>query len=222
MFKKLAGLTAIAGLFIAGTASAQTGIVGSAHDFSQAGAFNSGGEICVVCHTTHVADLSVSVAPLWDHELSTTDFSTVLYDSGTMTATDVANPGGISRLCLSCHDGSIALDSFGGSGGSGIFIDPAYNVNNGALGLTDDHPISFTYNDSLATTDGELNAPTSTSANIPGKTGNIDQLMLFDDGAGNLTELECASCHDVHNAGNAVLLIKDNSGSALCLTCHSK
>ena len=36
----------------------------------------------------------------------------------------------------------------------------------------------------------------------------------------------CGSCHDVHNtatpAGVGYLLIKDNTDSALCLTCHNK
>jgi len=215
--KKLAGFLAVAGLFLSGSAFAQT-IVGSAHDFSQAGAFNDGGEICIACHTTHTADTTVSLAPLWNHEVSTADFTATLYDSATLTATDVSNPTGISRLCLSCHDGTVALDSFGGATGS-VFIDAAFNVNDGANGLSNDHPISFTYNDALAGSDGELFTPSDTSSGIPGGSFIANDLLF---GASN-DQLECASCHDVHNSlGNTSLLVVDNAGSDLCLTCHSK
>ena len=215
--KKLAGLAVVASLFFAGAASAQT-IVGSAHDFSQAGAFNAGGEICVACHTTHTADVSTSLAPLWNHEVSVSDFSGLLYGSATLTATDVANPTGISRLCLSCHDGTVALDSFGGATGA-ITIDAAFNVNDGVLGLSNDHPISFTYNDALAGTDGELETPSDTPSGIVGGSVIANDLLF---GLGN-DQLECASCHDVHNTlGNPSLLVVDNGGSALCLTCHTK
>ena len=215
--KKLAGLMAIASLFLAGSAFAQT-IVGSEHDFSTAGAFNDGGEICVACHTTHTADTTVSLAPLWNHEVSVLDFTSTLYSSATLTATDVSNPTGISRLCLSCHDGTVALDSFGGATGA-TFIDAAFNVNDGVFGLSNDHPISFTYNDALAGTDGGLRTPTDSTSNVIGGSFIANDLLF---GATN-DQLECASCHDVHNSsGNTALLVVDNAGSALCLTCHSK
>jgi len=83
--------------------------------------------------------------------------------------------------------------------------------------LSGDHPISFTYDDALATTDGELNAPTTTAS---GLGANIDDDMLFGAGA---DQLECASCHDVHNtAGINPLMLMDNTNSELCLTCHIK
>jgi len=81
--------------------------------------------------------------------------------------------------------------------------------------LNSEHPISFTYNDALATADGGLNIPSTTTS---GLGGTIADDMLFNN------KVECASCHDVHNAlgtgGN--LLVKSNAGSGLCLTCHAK
>ncbi|MCP4668022.1 MAG: cytochrome c3 family protein, partial [Deltaproteobacteria bacterium] len=47
--------------------------------------------------------------------------------------------------------------------------------------------------------------------------GTIQNDMLF------LDKIECASCHDVHNAyDNDHLLNVDNNASALCLACHDK
>ena len=77
--------------------------------------------------------------------------------------------------------------------------------------LSNDHPISFTYDGLLATADGGgLVTPASTSLVVTG-------VPLF--GA----KMECASCHDVHNTlGIAKLLRVSTVGSALCLKCHSK
>ena len=92
------------------TGSAQ--ITGSAHDFSTQ-TWNTTGEICIVCHTPHNA-VTLPDAPLWNHQLSAIANYT-LYDntvSGTFNAT-TGQPNGASKLCLSCHDGTIALDNFG-------------------------------------------------------------------------------------------------------------
>ena len=182
------------------------GIVGSKHDFSDQGW--SGGRICVVCHTPHNANTSSSGGPLWNHQV--TQASYTLYASPTMDAT-VSQPTSYSKLCLSCHDGTVAIDSFGGMTGSTTIGGTAL------LGtdLSDDHPISFTYDASLATTDGGLHDPASTSSGVGG--GTIDSDMLFNH------KLECSSCHDVHSKyNNPKLLVKNNNGSALCLTCHDK
>lgn len=181
-------------------------ITGSAHDFSSAG-WNSTGEICIVCHTPHNADQTVTDAPLWNHQVTTATF-TVYSGAGTLDAT-VGQPDGVSKLCLSCHDGTVALDSFGGT-----TTGTNYVTGNSNLGtdLSNDHPISFTYDSALATADGELVTPQSTST--------VDGTLPLFNG-----KLECATCHDVHNtasAGNPNLLLKDNTGSALCLSCHSK
>jgi predicted CXXCH cytochrome family protein len=180
----------------------------SAHDFSGSG-WNTTGEICVVCHTPHDADTTVASAPLWNHEVTTAAFT--LYSSDTLDAT-LGQPDGVSKLCLSCHDGSVALDSFAGaSGGTPMATSAAGYV---GLDLTDDHPISFVYDDSLATSDGGLHPPTTTAS---GLIGTIDEDMLF----GN--KLQCGSCHDPHGVpGVAKFLVMDNAGSDLCLTCHDK
>lgn len=195
---------AIIGLcLISMTPPAYGEIAGSEHDFSGRGW--SQGRICTVCHTPHRADSSVTGAPLWNHEVSVATYT--LYSSPTLDAT-VNQPTGASKLCLSCHDGTVALDSFGGNqGGEMIGGDALIGTD-----LRGSHPISLAYDSNLAATDGRLHDPTATSS---GLGGTISEDLLFD------SNLECASCHDVHSsANNEGLLRINNAGSALCLICH--
>ena len=175
-------------------------IENSLHDFSADGYGTT--EICVFCHTPHNAQAIVN-APLWNHENSTANYTP--YSSTTLTAT-VGQPTSISKLCLSCHDATVAIDSFGTNAGTAAnFVTgaPALGTN-----LADDHPVGFAYDAALVSADGGLNDPTS-AAIAP---------LLF------ANNLECASCHDVHNGipTNAAMLRIDNTTSGLCLTCHNK
>jgi len=210
-----------AGFFIYVTPVSAGTIVGSAHDFSASGW--SGGEICVACHTPHNANTTVSQAPLWNHTLTTTTFT--VYSSPTLDAGTPGQPGASSRLCLSCHDGTVAVDSFGGNVGS-IFMTGPEAVGSGG-NLSDDHPISITYNSALSVTDPGLFDPSATNVTIGSggtrtRTGTISAVMLIAD------QVQCASCHDVHNTftvpgsfGNPLLKVS-RQNSALCLTCHNK
>ena len=95
------------------------GISGSRHDFTSntnywiAGATNTWvkfNNLCGVCHTIHHAN-SDRLAPLWVHDSTVQTFTP--YSSPTLNAS-VGNPGGVSRACLSCHDGSVAINSIDG------------------------------------------------------------------------------------------------------------
>jgi predicted CXXCH cytochrome family protein len=209
-FTQHIGTLVVAAALIALPTIAFAQISGTAHDLS--GGALSGGEICNVCHTPHNADDTVSDAPLWDHEVTATA-SFTLYSSTTMDATP-GQPSGVSKLCLSCHDGTVAVDAFGGAAGTTLI--GAIGTGGGDFGtdLSNDHPISFAYNNALYSADGELNDPDN---DLSGLGGTIAADMLFSG------DMECASCHDVHNSeNNTALLLIDNVGSALCLTCHDK
>ncbi len=188
-------------ILLTGSLVSAQGIQGSEHDFSGQGW--SGGEICVVCHTPHNANTTVNDAPLWNHEVTATSFTT--YSTSTLDGA-IGAPDGVSKLCLSCHDGTVAIDNFGATTNGSNFVTGSENL---GTDLGDDHPISVTYD---AAADGELHPTTTSVSGI----GTIDDMLYS-------SKVECASCHDVHNStNNTNLLVVDNSGSALCLTCHDK
>src|SRR3989304_6247222 len=85
-------------------------------------------EICIFCHTPHGAvgdeEAAGLNAPLWNRRLSTARY--ILYDQVWSTSFEAYEtkpkpnaPTGYSRLCLSCHDGTIALGTVINPPGSG-------------------------------------------------------------------------------------------------------
>lgn len=189
----------------AGVAGAQ--ITNSLHDFS--GETWSGGTICMPCHTTHDGQTGF-VAPLWNHEITTQTFT--MYTSGTLDGIVDTQPADVSKACLSCHDGTVALENFGGSTGGTTLVTGGALI---GIDLSNDHPISVTYSAGTgAGQDPELNPTSSAYAD-----GTIADYLF----AG---KVECASCHDVHNggavAGRSFLLVEDPAGSLICLSCHAK
>ena len=223
--KKLLAFTAIA-LLATGAAYSQS-VVDTAHDLSTSSA--SGGattnvdRVCVFCHTPHMATAANGQYPLWNHTLST-QASYGVYSSVTMDATPAdlggatAGTAAVSNLCLSCHDGTVAVHSLyndpnevttvtitagGAVSGAGLMTG---NPNVGT-DLSDDHPVNFTYDTNLSTADGELYDPAVTPTAAA---------LLFGG------QVECASCHDPHDDQFPPFMVMDNTGSALCLTCHIK
>lgn len=196
------------------------GIVGSAHGGGPAAARK-----CVLCHTPH--NSIAGEQPLWNHTLSITDHTGALYSSDTLNASP-GLPDGTSKLCLSCHDGSVAVDDFGGrTGPFGYYL--GGNKAIGSDGLTNDHPISFVYEQSRSNGDEGLRDSLDPGYSVTvgatkSKSGTLAAMLL--DASG---KLQCNSCHDVHNnytvgggvSGNKLLRIT-MAGSALCLTCHTK
>lgn len=210
-------IISILGLVLLGLSQISYGqIAGTAHDFSSETWSPAQNKMCAVCHTTHNA-INEPSAPLWDHQQTSvagyTLYSSASFDShGGTTITD---PSASSKLCLSCHDGTVALENFGGVTTGSEYIPTASRIG-GALGnnLANEHPISFDYTDALATLDGGLHAPSTTNSGLGSTIAND---MLFSN------KLECASCHDVHNKyGQPHLLKMSNTNSELCLTCHDK
>jgi predicted CXXCH cytochrome family protein len=172
--------------------------------------------MCGVCHTSHNAK-NEPAAPLWNHQ-STAVVAYTLYSSPTFDSKGgltITNPGASSKLCLSCHDGTVALENFGGTASGTNFV-PASSKIGGTFGndMSKEHPISFQYTDALASADAGLRVPSTSNSGLGGTIAND---MLF------ANKLECASCHDVHNRFNVPHLLKmSNTNSQLCLTCHKK
>ncbi len=182
-------------------------LINSPHDFSKKD-WNIMNNSCAVCHTDGEGGIKSLKQPLWEHNYKKTTYT--VYQSSTLDAV-VGQPTGISKLCLSCHDGTIALNNFGGSVDESKYISPEANL---GTDLRDDHPVSFVYDSHLAEKDGELYDPASSES---GLGATIEQDLLINN------QLHCTSCHDVHNLmGNEKMLVMGNEKSKLCLTCHIK
>jgi len=198
------------------------GISGSPHDFS--GTIPTlGGEICRICHSPHdhhVAAQNYLTGLLWNKTLSTATYT--MYDNAWSASLDgavSASPDGTAKLCLSCHDGIVAVDSFENHAG-GTYVLPTYaeipGYSDGAAtnrDLRGTHPISIVYD---VAGDGWLK-PTTAPMGGSGTIGDV-----LDNG-----KVQCSSCHDVHDApieavSGTPLLRVAKAGSAICLACHVK
>jgi len=208
--------------------AAHAGIAGSAHDFSNTGW--SQGQICLPCHTPHGATLKAADGtplggPLWNHQLSTATY-TLYVDANGVGQTGKVD--GNSMLCLSCHDGTVALDSFGGVTGNTKISGKA----NLGTDLSNDHPI------------GEAAVYPTTDGKVSTVPYMIDPQLRANATGGSIMPLQqlngkyvvaCTSCHEPHNRKNQqhLLWVKNDgagttvagtsvSGSTLCLDCHKK
>jgi hypothetical protein len=205
-------------------------------------------QICVFCHTPHGATLIA--APLWNRELSGATYTP--YSSASIDAADIASlPENSSKLCLSCHDGTLAIGNVNVANGqenvsitmTGTDPDGTMRAGTGALtgftrdlgtDLRNDHPISFTYDSALAAADGELRDPAAV-AHIATRTQGVKPAVPLEDG-----QLECISCHDPHirdsdpSVNRKFLRLNrfqlatpaggafDANNDIVCLACHDK
>jgi predicted CXXCH cytochrome family protein len=197
--------------------ASNAGIVGSAHDFSGQGWSN--GEICIACHTPHNS-LSTTGAPLWNHTISTATYQVYqsVYDRphDTIFAQgDIHDPGPESIMCLSCHDGTVAVDSFGDTMGS-TYISGAKLI---GTDLQNDHPVGIEWIHQVVWSNTTANC-TKCHIDIPIPFNKMPLPFFKGTGA---ARVECPTCHDPHNANsNAMMLRISNAGSGLCLHCHDQ
>jgi hypothetical protein len=80
-------------------------------------------EVCIFCHTPHGAHPDLTgMAPLWNRNVPD-DLSYTPYEAPNFDASGLSPgiPKGVSLACLSCHDGTIALDALINGPGSGGF-----------------------------------------------------------------------------------------------------
>ncbi len=194
---------------VAGVAFAAPGdgIAGSNHDFttlgwqvSPYGTANLG--LCEACHAPHGTqgkDL------LWNRELP--DAGTYANDLNTVFDTTWGTPDGTTLLCLSCHDGTIAMDNYGGLTGGTEFVPTWAQIGPGTL--DGNHPVSIDYTAALIGT--ELNTEASVRA--------TNVRLYGPEGSGRV---QCGSCHDVHNKATVFPDSLRADEDALCLACHDK
>jgi predicted CXXCH cytochrome family protein len=200
---------------VAGVAAAQSKhilrIENSKHDFraaSQAGIRSTNvNDACVFCHTPHNAEAGGS---LWNHKMSSADFPG--YSSSTMKSqTGAIEPKDTSKLCLSCHDGTIAVGDTENNGTLRFLQGTDYSLQPGSAGkvggergYASDHPFAFTP------------APSATIRTPP----MGDPVQLDTNG-----RVQCTSCHDPHvediDPVEKDFLVKPNAESAICQSCHT-
>jgi hypothetical protein len=214
-------------------------------------------QVCVFCHTPHGA--TPAMTPLWNRQVSGATYQT--YTSSSLDAQAIAGqlaqPGGSSKLCLSCHDGTLAIGNvnvLNGAGsnisqgtqsitmtgtGAGGVMPPGSGATTGftrflGTDLSNDHPISVTYNKLLTDRDGELRDATLNATDgtwewvngsmrvigvrnhrLQGGSGQPQKPLLpleKTSGATDAGQVQCASCHDPHiretdtNKGNQKFL----------------
>jgi predicted CXXCH cytochrome family protein len=182
-------------------------IVNTVHNLSVSGTgtikATSEQEICIFCHTSHSSNPS---APLWNKKDPGLTYT--LYNSSTLQALP-GQPDGSSILCLSCHDGTIALGNVLSRKTAIDFTSdgkmPKGNTNL-TTDLRDDHPISFVYDAALATADQQLKTPASILAPV-----SLEK-----------SKMQCTSCHDAHKNIDDDFLLVTNQFSNLCNSCHQR
>ena len=192
---------------------------GTKHDLSVAGGSSSKAtietQVCVFCHTPHHAN---PAPQLWNRQASAATYTTYGSSSfvsgaiggtfNTFAGKSAQQPTGSAKLCLACHDGTIALGATLNNGtivmsGTG-FVPATANL---GVDLSNDHPVSFVR-----------------AAGAP---------QVLDPPAGDAVALEsvtryvqCLSCHDPHRQNidtvTGKFLVKSNARSAICTTCHNK
>ena len=226
------------------TAGAAFPLDGTKHDLSSSGSGSykaklaaQGGtdEVCVFCHTPHGGNTE---APLWNKAASLASYQKYTSDvlaglgggAGYWAAEDPKTgvPHSKTRICLSCHDGTIALGSVVNmpniipSTYTEIQMATNSKIQQSAPGfigidLHDDHPVAIKHDSAK---DSELVTGTSVGGGIRLYKDNGAGVAVVDNANGNY--VECTSCHNPHDNTYGNFLVASNAASSVCRQCHTK
>jgi len=175
-------------------------------------------EICKFCHIPHNA---VVPSGLWSRRLPSVEYRTpdMRTPEGGRTATP--QPDGSSRLCLSCHDGTIALGEIAGEPRT-LAMAGAARLGPGRSGflgtdLSGSHPISFVMpHGDYGTEETDRDMGLRPLSLISGSS----QVRLDAQG-----KMQCTTCHDPHRdnyykPGIVPRFWVSATVEDVCLTCH--
>jgi len=193
-----------------GSARAQTsGDVLGAHNLSPSGTgpVKGGLDPCLFCHAPHSGVQNPNPA-LWSQTLSVQTYTP--YSSTTLHNTQLQPVlGADSSLCLSCHDGTVAVGQTQPYGN----ITMTGTMNKADVfgtNLQGSHPFSL----KLPLVD----APDLVASLVATHTTGDPKVQLI----GN--NVECTSCHTPHAQAIDQLsqnfLVRDSSSGQLCVACH--
>jgi hypothetical protein len=187
--------------------SSKLALVGSQHDLTATGGGpvkSAQADTCIFCHAPH--NVIPNVTPLWDHALSSQTYNT--YSSSTYGSGAQTPGAGSSKLCLSCHDGTVA---------AGLTVTKGLIATSGSMAAPDilganlatSHAVSM-----VPVDDGSL----ATSL-FAGPAATKDPAVKLVSG-----KVECTTCHDPHVPRNdpvvPMFLTRSNASGAICLACH--
>jgi len=160
-------------------------------------------QICIFCHVTHNAEPQT---PLWNRHSPSVRYR--IYHSSTTDAR-IDQPSGPSKMCLSCHDGTLALGLVRSRPATDPIAMTTFTMPLGSSDLTtdlsDDHPIGFRYDRALSNADHQLRDP---------------QLISHKLELGPHNEVHCTTCHDPHDNELGDFLRMPVRQGALCISCH--
>lgn len=181
-------------------------------------------EICKFCHTPHSAKPR---NPLWNHELSAVSH----YRTYRSPSFEPAVQGdqalvidGTSRLCLSCHDGTVALGAMVNGKGKNN-TDSKRDRGLGAMppsargfigtDLSGSHPISFSVSESLVARNNAKDTLLNSLAEM-----KADPDVHLDENG----KVQCTTCHSVHSDKNfqssGIHFWAKQSFNDVCTVCH--
>ncbi len=229
-------------ILLISVAVANAGIVNTKHNLSVTGPGTikavSETEICVFCHIPHHEREGV---PLWNRKMPTSVYN--LYDSEFISRINYptpqqpseveGQPGIVSRQCLSCHDGTVAIGAVYIVRGTelGNSVIQMQNVNpDGTLpstlrtfigtDLSIHHPVAVEYNPNIQKTFGDGSVKT-----IELKNPNPDPPIKLYTYNGK-QYIECTSCHDPHKENKQFLRVDVGNLAQdfkqTCMSCHDK
>ncbi|MCP4900632.1 MAG: hypothetical protein GY906_27020 [bacterium] len=205
------------------TFAQQGSVVDTVHNLSISGPgairSTSEDEVCKFCHIPHTA---VVATPLWGHALSNVQrYEVAAVRTDEDRAVYAPQPDGSSRLCLSCHDGTVALGDVAGErepirmAGSQMLV----RGRGGYIGtdLSGSHPISFVVPESdISGPGGDRDIGTRPLSAI-----KDDFFVKLDEDG----KMQCTSCHDPHRdenfrPGKVPHFWVKSTVEEVCLTCH--
>lgn len=231
-----------AGMLASSSASAQ--VSGTKHNLGKDGTgvnkFDGTTEICVFCHTPHGSDVTAAV-PLWNRKLGTPASYTTYNSLGTSSLDGMTAPvGSVSLACLSCHDGTQAMNVLLNTPNSGTVAAGmagnwtganqtagaiAVGMSNLGVDLKSDHPVGIQYagGPKLGTAPAAGVAYTATMFNdaafAPASSDEINGMPVWwvDTGATGLTTREKTDMQ-LYTRTNANFVNKDNTVNAGTIT----
>jgi hypothetical protein len=176
-------------------------------------------EVCKFCHIPHNAEVPT---PLWSRPLSRAQYLTPEIGRTRGAEVEVPQPDGSSRLCLSCHDGTIALGEVVGEPQS-IPMSGAERLHPGQSGfigtdLSGSHPVSFFVAES-----GDEFATGLTDMGVRSLASITADPDVHLDAQG---KMQCTTCHDPHAdryfvPGRVPRFWVKPTVDEVCLTCHA-